>query len=215
MGDAMRRFYKVFMVLICCALFIITGIDIGWAFWKDPIICYDGRKKEIRLLNVEQLDLFENFKDIIPGDTVTQSLYMKGKNIQNPANMYLHIEVNDEIEIPQGIKLKVYAENQLISEKFLDHCKEDKKEIFLHQYEKSDILKLDMVLEVPTNIGNEISNLCKEVYWTFVVQEDSLVVLPETGDAGIPIGTVVINICSLIVIVGILISKSKDSFIKK
>ncbi len=98
----------------------------------------------------------------------TQTIYLQGDHIQNVADMYLQIETPDGMEMLDGIHLKIYVKDELISECPLNGTQKNQEKIFLHQFTKSEFVELKVVLEVPISIGNEISDLHKELYTTFI-----------------------------------------------
>ncbi len=171
----MKKF-RIVSLFICIAALILSAIEITLAFPSEPTVSYDGKAKEFIFVNTVETDLFPSFKEVVPGDCISQEINVRGNHISTATDFYLRAEVEDDIVIPEEIVLKVYLENEMISSSSLNTSGSLTENVHLCQLTKDGSVKLKAVLEVPTSVGNEISDMQKEVKWIFTAQEK------ETGD---------------------------------
>ena len=66
--------------------FSLTKITQGYD--KLPTICFDGNQKEILFINDDEGDLFNNLKDLMPGDRKEQDIILKVENIKSPQSYH-------------------------------------------------------------------------------------------------------------------------------
>lgn len=165
------------LVLIC------SGVQVTLATDSAPTVLYDESKNQFSFVNTKETDLFAGFKDVIPGDTLVQQIVLIGENITVDTEFYLKAEIHDDVDLPEEITLSVYAEGILISEGPADETSSLTEFVKLCSMEKSAKLELTAVLSVPTSIGNEISNVRKDIDWIFAVRRNGGDFdIPDTGD---------------------------------
>ena len=68
----------LFSVLV--SIFSLTKITRGYD--NLPTICFDGKQKEILFINDNKGDLFNNLKELMPGDKKQQDIILKLENIK-------------------------------------------------------------------------------------------------------------------------------------
>lgn len=219
------RFCKKIGLFICCVLLLFSGIELTLAFTALPAVRYDGKEKQLAILNTQGTDLFREFKALVPGDTVTQSILLQFENISRKTDLYMRAETPDNSELPENIRLKVYVADRLISDSDLNSQDALKEKVLLYEFSQSEEVEIKAVLEVPAEIGNEISDRRKELRWIFYVQEednreedpksddtagfDTIIeaAAPETGDPNRLVGYLFIHMCSMIGVFLILFRK--------
>ena len=217
------KLYKKIGLFICCVLLLFSGIEITMGFSALPAVRYDGQEKEFMILNTQGTDLFGEFKDLVPGDTVTQSILLQFDNISRKTDLYLRAETADGSGLPENIRMKVYVADRVISEGDLNSQETFTENTLLYEFTKSEEVKIKVVLEVPGEIGNEIADMRKEIRWIFTVQEEEAqeedfmsddtagsdtvieAVVPETGDHNRLVGWLFLNMCSVIGVVLLLV----------
>lgn len=208
---------RILGLCICCALLIFSAVEITLAYPNEPTVSYNGKEKEFVFVNTEETDLFRDFKDVVPGDIFSQEIVLRGEKIENATDFYLRAEVNDGVTIPETVTLKVYLEENLISDSPLNSSGSLEENVHLCQLTKDGSVKLNAVLEVPTSVGNEISDMKKEVHWIFTAQEmgeadqitsDTTV---KTGDDTHLLVYMIINILSLAIIIFIIFTWKKGA----
>lgn len=210
------KLYKKIGLFLCGVLLLFSGIELTFAFSSLPAVCYDGKEKELVIQNTWETDLFREFKNLVPGDIVTQSILLQFDNISRKTNLYLRAEASDGSGLPENIMLKVYVADRLISESDLNSQDTLKENTPLYEFTQSEEVEIKAVLEIPTEIGNEIADRKKEIRWIFTVQEEDVpeedskpedtvredtvieAVSPETGDNNRLLGWLFLNMCSVI-----------------
>ena len=71
---------KISIILLSIIIFIFSIIKISEAHTTILTLCFDGNKKEISFINDSNGDLFNNLKDIMPGDIREQEILLKLEN---------------------------------------------------------------------------------------------------------------------------------------
>lgn len=139
-------------------------------------VYYDGNKKEFSLLNVENTDLFTNFKEMMPGDIKEQEILFKLENIKKNTKLFLKINNNENQEFLKYINMKIYINNV--------ELRKNNEYVELGTFLEDSETMLKVVVEVPKEVGNEIQGLEQEMSWRIFVQEenDELVEVPQTYD---------------------------------
>ena len=137
----------------------------------------------------ENTDLFQNFKDLMPGDTVQQEITVQN-TWHNPVRIYLM--ANPEVEeqykdFLSQLKLTVKSGNSEIFEAAaseqdgLAPTEKNPYGVLLGTFNKKGSVKLTATLEVPIELSSDYMGQYGEVPWTFTAEE---VVLPDTPDTG-------------------------------
>ncbi len=203
---------KIVSLFICLLILIVSAAEIAYAFPNRPTVSYNGREKSFVFVNTEETDLFPDFKEVVPGDVIAQEIEVRGDHITAATDFYLRAEVEEGAAIPESVLLHVYLGEKLISSSFLSDEKALAQEVHLCRMEKDGTAKLTAVLEVPTSVGNEISDMQQKVKWIFTVQEqDSDVSRPiQTGDSNNWNFAIAVNAASLLTIFFILFYRKKE-----
>lgn len=149
-----------------------------------------------------ETDLFDSFKNVMPGDTRSQHIV-----ITNNWAQYDHIRVYLRAEAHDASNAPVSGVTAADSNAFLSHLSmtvtrsRDNKEIFRASPEKLDGLKnnvllatlnrgestsLDVELTVPISLGNDYANRVGEVDWIFTIEGHYDSDAPKTGDFWLP-----------------------------
>jgi len=194
------KFTRIVALIMCAVmLFSIVGAAVSAVDGGALSLEYNGKNKSFVFKNIEKGGLFEGFENISPGDTLSQGLLIKGKNIKETAHLYLLTEGE---ELPEGVKIVIFDESKVL----YDSSATFRSKILLHSFEKSEDVPLRIVLSVPATIGKEVSGITEKVNWNFVIEEAGIEYkpdVPETGESGelfIYVSLLVICFISLIVI---------------
>lgn len=204
------------MLLFVCIFSLTTVVtNSALAFTQEPCLIYDGRQKEFSFVNVKDGDLFQNFKKVMPGDTISQTVVIKGENIETKADLYLLSETEGNIKTSDDIDIMIFKDSELLFNSSLNNSENPSKNTLLHTFSGDEDIELLVVLKVPVTVGNEVAGKMESVKWTFAVQEAGDMYLPEnpkTGDSNEIILYVLIAIISL---VGISFTSKKIKETKK
>ncbi len=191
---------------LALALVIVLSLSVP-AFAATSSVTYSGKGVFGFKPGSEftRTDLFDNFKGVMPGDKLTETI-----TIQNKAKscdfikVYMRAEVHDEVKNPLSPKVdeteSVASMSDFLSqlsmtvwkkgsEAAIYHASPDeldglKKNVYLGKFRRGESTTLDVELTVPLTLGNAYANRVGEVDWVFVVEEydDERPDTPKTGD---------------------------------
>lgn len=137
-------------------------------------------------------DLFDNFKGVMPGDTLTQTVKITNQaKTCDYIRVYLWAEVHDETENPMSdtvaeangqsltkmtdflkqLTMRVYNGSQLIYESSPDQTAQLTEPVRLGTLSYGKSLNLTVELDVPKTMGNTYAYAVGEVDWVFAVDE--------------------------------------------
>lgn len=154
----------VITILLFSVLIIGSSLTkITQGYDKLPTICFDGNQKEILFINDDEGDLFNNLKDLMPGDRKEQDIILKVENIKTNTKLYLKINDEDNL-LPLGISIKLYKNG--------NELKPINGLINLGNFSKDEETTLKVLVEVSNEVGNEIQDSKYNINWEIFVQEN-------------------------------------------
>ena len=188
----------------CLALFMIFATTIT-VFANDGNVIYSGNSGEF-IFNpgseYSPTDLFPDLKDVMPGDTLTQSIVVKNR-AKKPVRISLRAlgaHENSEHFLEQ---LHLYVEAEEETPIFEASANETGQ---LKEWRSLGILApggetfLEVGLEVPTDLDNKYQDWIGYLDWEFMVEEiDNS--HPQTGDEARSVTWIIAIGCSVFAIV--------------
>lgn len=134
----------------------------------------------------EVTDLFENFKDVLPGDVLQEHITVQNSSggqvriwMQCKYDSYVTTDAKDFLS---QLKLTVVSGNSEIFEAAADQKAQLSGPKLLGTFKKNGKVELTVTLEVPAELGNEYMNQIGVVPWTFLIEEIPEDDTPDTGD---------------------------------
>lgn len=150
----------------------------------DSNVAYRGRAESFVIIP-EDTDLFQNFKNVMPGDTLTQDIRVANESTNiMPVRIYLRAEPIDSSDRPFLEQMNLRVEHNLLGEISEGPASSQAglaENVLLGTFFPGSDRQLEVSLEVPLSMGNEFQNAVGEVVWIFTVEEDDLPPLPQTG----------------------------------
>ena len=172
---------------------LVTGAAVP-AQARDTSVRYDGGAEKFVFLpgnDSSATDLFDNFKDVMPGDVVTQQITVtNNKDGVNQVKIYLRAETHTDDgsaldgEVKEALadsvsmqdflsrlSLKVKNGDTVIYEAAADQLDGLKENVLLGTFKKGEGTTLTVELSVPADLGNEYASRIGEVDWVFTAEE--------------------------------------------
>lgn len=130
-------------------------------------------------------DLFENFKDVMPGDTLTETIEVKNDSGRSDyVTVYLKAQIHDKadaamLDFLSRLHLKVYDSGNLIFDGAANETDGLTDNVRLGTFHKGEGTTLQVELTVPIELGNEYANRIGKVDWVFLAEEGNYPPEPE------------------------------------
>lgn len=185
----MKKIFSLITAVIIASLMVFTVS-------AESTVTYSGNSGEFIFAKGSEhspTDLFENFKNVLPGDSITQQITVKN-NADNKVKVKIymrslgaHPESNDFLS-QLNLKVSKSAENDMAY--MFDAAANETAGLTdwveLGTLYSGGVVNLDVELNVPTSLSNEYSDKIGYLDWEFKVEE--LPISPEdpkppqTGD---------------------------------
>lgn len=186
----MKKLFKSGSALLL-ALIMVLSLSVT-AFAADSSITFKGLEEGFEAQpgsEYTETDLFDNFKNVMPGDQLTETITLKNQASDcDYINVYLKALVHDEDGNPLSEKvaetetvasmqdflkqltMRIYNGEKLIYNSTPDQAGALADNVFLGKLAKGEALSLKVELDVPIELGNEYANRVGKVDWTFLVE---------------------------------------------
>ena len=186
----MKKSCKAIFSLIL-TLFTVMSLA-STAFAVSPAITFNGFSKGFDFQpgsEYTQTDLFGNFKNVMPGDTVTETItFTNSADDCDFVNLYMRAEAHDETANPLSPKvteketavtmteflsklsMKVWNGTELIYDASPDELDGLKSNKLLGTFRAGETATLKVELSVPIELDNKFANRVGEVDWIFHVE---------------------------------------------
>lgn len=183
----MKHFKLRNLVAVCLAVALLGGAltVFSLANGNQPTVTYDHKEKGFIFDNVTKVEgneypnLFTELAELMPGDSRDQDIRVQVKNLTSgTAYMYLRTEdmwADKPQEITQTeadayaalkeqITLTVKQGDKVLAEGDLS------KGVLLGKLRSNDKVDLNVMVEVPLEMGNEFQNFHGEIGWVFTAE---------------------------------------------
>ena len=186
----MKKSFKAITSLVLMLL-VVMSISVT-AFAASPSITFEGFSKGFDFQpgsEYTETDLFNSFKNVMPGDTVTETItFTNSATDCDFVNLYMRAEAHDETDNPLSPKvaeketvatmteflsklsMKVWNGTELIYDASPDQLDGLKSNKLLGTFRTGETATLKVELSVPIELGNEYANRVGEVDWIFHVE---------------------------------------------
>lgn len=158
-------------------------------------------------------DLFTDFKDVMPGDTITQTITIKNNATKNVRISMRSLGAHEEsVDFLKQLTLYVEKpENTPLFEAAADQKAQLTEWTELGIFAPGAEMNLEVGLEVPTSLDNTNKNLIGYLDWEFVVEETDDGPNPQTGDSMRYLPWILGAGCSLVLVVIVLVKRRRDN----
>lgn len=134
----------------------------------------------------ENTDLFENFKGVMPGDQIAQTIFVKNDS-KVPVKIYLKINPiqPEDDQFLKQLTLTMNNQEVEVFNETLDQQGQFIQFILLAELNPQQQKTLDLLLDVPLTLSSEYMEYESEIQWIFKVEEGEGEVanLPDTGSS--------------------------------
>ena len=165
---------------ICLALLLVACL-LGGSALAAASVSYEGGAEKFVFLPGS--DLFESFKNVLPGDELTQTITVRNdKDMQ--VRIYLRAEPVNQAseEFLSKLTLTVTCKDKEIFDAAASKTAQLTKATLLGTFRKNGSTDLTVTLSVPADMGNEYMSAIGFVPWTFIAEEIPDDETPHTGD---------------------------------
>lgn len=213
-----QKLFSLFFAMALLLSFPLTAFAVdGTVLIKAPgVLTFDPGS------TFTETDLFDNFKNMMPGDTRSQHIVITNNWARyETIQVYLRAETHNGTNEPlSGVRAE--DSNAFLSQLAMTVTRSrDHKEIFRASPEELDGLKsnvllaslsrgqstsLDVKLTVPITMGNDFAGRVGEVDWVFTIEGiPGKGEGPKTGDFWLPwaVGTMLLSGSALAVTLGV------------
>ena len=203
------------LMLVLCMVFGMAPLP---AFAAEGNVTYSGDAGEIIFApgsEYSPTDLFPNFKDVMPGDCITQDITVKN-DASNKVKVKIYLRALGAHEESKDFlsKLRLWVEKSddntmdYMFDATADQTAQLTDWVCLGTLYSGGEVNLKVVLDVPVELDNAYQQQIGYLDWEFMVEEHEIGPAdpepPKTGDDSAPwlwIGLMGLSLCALIILI--------------
>ena len=188
-----KKINKITSLFLALALVFTMSIP---TFATDSVITFNGMQEGFSTsgtLQHEDADLFGAFKDVMPGDKLTETIEIKNAATDcDYINLYMKAEAKDSASMKEflaQLTMRVFNGETKIYEGSPDKTGALADYVSLGQLYNGESLKLKVEIDVPITMGNQYADRTGSVSWSFLaegIQSNQLTVQNVWADNGYP-----------------------------
>lgn len=212
---------KLIKLMICLSLIVMTtALTVNRISAQDGNVTYDGNAKDFIFApgsEYSPTDLFADFKDLMPGDSVSQKI-----TIDN--------------DISKEVKIKIYMRSlgadqqsqEFLSQLSLTVVQDGKTNLFdapasetaqltdwvyLGTLYSGGKIDLDVTVSVPITLGNDFQDAVGKLTWEFMVEElpvETTDPRPTGDNSNIYVAMTVMSVSAAALTVVLVLKKKKE-----
>ena len=193
---------KVAVILLALLLTMV-----GTAALADAAVSYEGGAEKFVFLPgsaYSNSDLFENFKNVLPGDSLVQKITVRN-DTNGKVRLYMRAEMEgmQDREFLSQLKMTVECRDQKIFDAAPSETAQLTNNTLLGTFNSRGSTELTVTLTVPAEMGNDYMARVGVVPWTFVAEEIEDEKSPHTGDwfqTGVWVGVALLLTATIVVL---------------
>lgn len=213
---------KRFVTLIIAVVLLLCNA--APAFAADGKVTYDGQAQKFVFApggDHSLTDLFPNFKDVMPGDVLTQRITVKN-DASNQVKVKIYLRAlgahGDSADFLSQLELKVQTSEDNGMAYMFDAAASETAQltgwVCLGTLYSGGQVDLDVALIVPVTLTNEYQNAVGYLDWEFKVEEFPIEEddpqTPQTGDDFQIELWIILMVVALVMIIVLLIWRKRD-----
>ena len=217
-------------LILACIMVISPVTGVVSAYAEDGKVIYDGNAKEFIFAPGSEYspsDLFLDFKDVMPGDFITQKITVRN-DASNEVKVKIYMRAlgahEDSKDFLSGLYLSVAKSTDNDTEYMFESTADQKAGltdwVCLGTLYSGGEVNLDVNLYVSTELDNTYSNQIGYLDWEFMIEEfpveDDDPSIPNTGDDYMRVVWSFLIICgAILIIIPIILRRKKEQGGKK